>query len=523
MNSNRRLRQSWCRATIFVAAIASVCGPRAAEAQTRRTWNVGSGTWATTGNWLGGSVPTSSEIGTFSSMPFSTTNVAALLNADTSVGGLSFNSFGTTTLRSDSATARLLTLGTSGISMGGTAGAVTLGVSGSAVNLVLNGTQTWTNNSRAFPLTVVGTINTAGSVGSDLTITGSNNTAISGVISGAAGRVISLVKSGAGMLSLSGANTFTGGVTLNSGTLTVNNASALGTGTVTINGGVVQNIASWSTNNPQSWSGDFSVGSTGNTNLGAGAVTMIGNRVITALFSPGSSMSGVTNLSGVISGTGSLTKSGSGAVQINANNTFSGGFTLNSGTVSIGGVTAPFGTGRLTINGGAIDNQNNLLGGWSTIPQTWNGDWIYVSVNSLNTGTAAITLGGSRNVTAVAPGNNILAFNGPIGDGGNGFGFTKSGTGQIDLGAANTYTGATTVNAGTLRLDFSSANAPANNILGTAGTLVMGGGILQVTGRGGASAQTLAGLTLNPGGSAISLTSSGGNTLRLSVGEITRR
>ncbi|HET6440910.1 MAG TPA: autotransporter-associated beta strand repeat-containing protein, partial [Phycisphaerae bacterium] len=71
--------------------------------------------------------------------------------------------------------------------------------------------------------------------GTTPTITANANAAISSVIAGSAG----LTKTGAGTLTLSGANTTTGGVTLGAGTLNINHAQALGTGTFIISGGKI--------------------------------------------------------------------------------------------------------------------------------------------------------------------------------------------------------------------------------------------------------------------------------------------
>ena len=64
---------------------------------------------------------------------------------------------------------------------------------------------------------------------------------VSGPIAGYAGNGI--IKSGAGQMTLAGANTFTGPITLNSGGLNINNNTALGTGTFTIAGGTIDSTA----------------------------------------------------------------------------------------------------------------------------------------------------------------------------------------------------------------------------------------------------------------------------------------
>ena len=90
----------------------------------------------------------------------------------------------------------------------------------------------------------------------------SGDVAVGGAISGAG---FGLTKSGPNQLALSGANTFTGGVTLNAGRLNINyggtNASAIGTGRLTINGGTLGNTSSGAvtlaTNNPQTWAAEY--------------------------------------------------------------------------------------------------------------------------------------------------------------------------------------------------------------------------------------------------------------------------
>ncbi len=70
--------------------------------------------------------------------------------------------------------------------------------------------------------------------GSTLTLGAADSTIFAGVISGFQSQI---VKQGAGTLALSGANTYSGGTTLNGGVITVENNSALGTGTLAMAAG----------------------------------------------------------------------------------------------------------------------------------------------------------------------------------------------------------------------------------------------------------------------------------------------
>ena len=98
----------------------------------------------------------------------------------------------------------------------------------------------------------------------------SNNLTVGGVISGS---VESLVKAGAGTLTLDGADTYSGGTTLSAGQLNVNNPLALGGGTVAISGGTLGNTSgtavTLSTAGTEKWSGDFAFAGTNDLNLAA--------------------------------------------------------------------------------------------------------------------------------------------------------------------------------------------------------------------------------------------------------------
>ena len=130
--------------------VASLLAPAAASGQTV-TWNVTTGTWSTAGSWLSGTVPATTDTAYFSGTSVGSNNVTALLSLNTTIGGLSFDSSGTTVIRSATTTTGTatptLTLGTGGIAMSASSGEVTIGASGSAVYLILAGGQTWTNNS----------------------------------------------------------------------------------------------------------------------------------------------------------------------------------------------------------------------------------------------------------------------------------------------------------------------------------------------------------------------------------------
>jgi autotransporter-associated beta strand protein len=276
-------------------------------------------------------------------------------------------------------------------------------------------------------------------------------------------------KSGAGVMQLSGANTFTGGATLSAGQLNINSATALGTGTFTIDSGTTIDNTSGaaitdSDNNAQSWGGSFTFTGSNALNLGTGAVTMSVSETVTTTAS-------TLTVGGIISGAGdSLTKAGAGALALAGSDTYSGGTTLSAGTLDINN-TAAIGTGTFTINGGAINNTSGAavtLGG--SIAETWAASFTYTGTNSLNLGNGAITLTTNATVTASA---STLTVGGII-SGANSL--TKAGAGTLALNGANTYSAGTTLSAGTL--DINNATA-----IGT-GTFTINGGTINNTSGG---------------------------------------
>ena len=140
-----------------------------------------------------------------------------------------------------------------------------------------------------------------------------------------------ITKAGPGTLILSGANTYTGDTTVNAGTLVARGGhDRLGTGgTTTIARGATINLSGTT--------------QTFANLMGAGTLSNIGDLTV-----------GAGTFSGVISGTGgSLVKNSPGTLTLSGANTYTGGTTLDSGTLAAGN-NAAFGPGPLTINGGTL-------------------------------------------------------------------------------------------------------------------------------------------------------------------------
>ena len=370
----------------------------------------------------------------------------------------------------------------------------------------------------------------------NIIVASANGTGIGTSLAGNA----SLTQSGAGSLTLSGANTYAGGTTLTAGTLNINHATALGSGTIHIDAGTIDNTSgaakTLTSTGSQIWDGNFTFTGTNDLDLGAGAVNVgAALRVISI------SNASTLTVGGVMSGTGGVKREGgdangelllsgnnihtgitmvaSGILTLSGNNSgASGGVTINGGILNINSATA-LGAGAFTINGGTIDNTS---AGDITVTtansQNWAGSFTYTgSAHSLNLGTGGVSvLSANRTITV---GGNTLAIDGDINGG---WGITKAGAGRLALSGKNTYTGATTVDAGTLALQFNTTNkagvinSSSALTLGGASTLSLLGGTVSEQ-----NFQTFTTTTLSGGQSTVSFTLNNASNITLTLGTLT--
>jgi autotransporter-associated beta strand protein len=199
-----------------------------------------------------------------------------------------------------------------------------------------------------------------------------------------------------------------------------------------------------------------------------------------------------------IAGTGSLNMTGGGITTLNNNNTYTGGTTVSAGTLTLAGNNTTtgattvnsgtlninnanaLGTGALTMNGGAIDNTSGaaiILA--TTNAQNWNGDFAFGGTKDLDLGANNVPLTASRTITTNGAAKLIVSSV----ISGTGFGIGKAGTGKMVISGANTYTGSTIINAGTLEISGgttgdTNANIQISPNLGDNGTLLVSGGIV---------------------------------------------
>ncbi|MGC1391256.1 MAG: DUF2341 domain-containing protein, partial [Bacteroidales bacterium] len=373
-----------------------------------------------------------------------------------------------------------------------------------------------------------GTMTLSGNVGGatfNLNITGTGNGVESGIIGTTTGKV---TKNGTGYWTLSGVNTFSGAVTINSGILSVNTLANAATNSPLGNGNTTPAISIAGagtlqyTGTGHSSSRAITLTGSGATidASGTGTMTLSGN-VGGNTFNLKLTGSGAGVESGVIGTTsGNVTKNGTGAWTLSNTNTFTGGVTLNAGNLNIN-QTQALGTvaGTFAINGGTIDNTTAAAITTLNYPLTWNGDFTFTGTRNLNLGTGAVTIGADRQVTVAA---NTLTVGGVISAAA--FNLTKAGTGTLTLGT-NTVTlkglnisaGTFTAPSTTLNLagDFSNSGTFTHN----GGTVNFNGSVVQAI--GGSAATAFNNLILN---NAAGFTLSGGvtigNTMTMTLGNI---
>ncbi|WP_189608066.1 beta strand repeat-containing protein [Saccharospirillum salsuginis] len=269
---------------------------------------------------------------------------------------------------------------------------------------------------------------------------------VTGVISGSG----DLEKITTAALVLSGTNTYSGNFTISTGNVSITDGSNLGSGTVTLNGGTL-------------------------------TVTGSDVTITNELVASSGNLSNANNVtwSGVISGSGGLTKNGAGTLTLSGTQTHSGTTNITAGDVSITDDTN-IGSGTITLNGGGL-----TVTGTGTID----------NAISIGAGNGTATNANAATLSGVISGTGSL---------------TKAGAGTLTISATNTNTGTLTLSAGKTVVT-GSVSGPVS--VGNTATLestdtvsglvtVASGGTLQT----GASPGTLTlagGLTLDSGGTLV--------------------
>ncbi|HCI7689443.1 TPA: fibronectin-binding autotransporter adhesin ShdA [Salmonella enterica] len=351
----------------------------------------------------------------------------------------------------------------------------------------------------------------------------------------------SLVKTGTGELTLSGDNTYSGGTTIAGGTLTADHADSLGSGDIA-NSGVLQ-VGEGELKNTLSGSGSLVKTGTGELTLNGdndySGGTTIDDGTLTAdhadslgsgdIDNNGVLQVGEGELKNTLSGTGSLVKIGTGELTLNGDNDYSGGTTIDDG-VLIADNADSLGTGAVANSGvlkvGEGELENTLSGTGSLVKTgtgelTLSGDNSYSGGTTISDGTLIADHADSLGTGAIANSGVLKVGEGELENTLSGSGsLVKTGTGELTLsGDNNTYSGDTTIADGTLIA--ANVNALGSGNIDNSGTLMLDANgafeLANVTTHTGATTALAAGSTLDAG----QLTQENGSTLSIDLGAAT--
>ena len=247
-----------------------------------------------------------------------------------------------------------------------------------------------------------------------LTVAQAQSSTLSGIVTGDAG----LIKDGIGQLTLTGNNTnYTGDIHVELGTVSINNSHALG-GSNTVSFAADTMLK---TTDTVTLENNILLSGTGNTTLDSASHDS-------------------TFRTGTISGTGALTKQGTGKLTLEGNNTaYTGNVSIAAGTLVIN-------------NSNAVGQSNTVTFANSTTLETNKA----AAVSLANT---TIQLAG--NTTVNNADTSSLTIANAITETATGSGFTKVGTGTLTLNGANSYTGNTSITGGKVVLGTNAATLGA--------------------------------------------------------------
>ena len=319
-------------------------------------------------------------------------------------------------------------------------------------------------------------------------------------------------KKGVGSLTLTGSNSFIGGLTVSEGTLRVGNS--MGSGPLTVQGGAVLDLNGFSASatslagsgvvqlgaatltlspvSAQVFSG--SIAGAGNiTKTGSFNLTLTGANTFTGTLTcsggilhvgvGGTSGSIASSLvlssastevsfnrsddityAGNISGSGIVNKRGSGRTTFSGSNTFTGGLNITSGVLEVAS-SAPLGAGSVLLSGGTLASTASF-----SVSRALN-----LATFPAGSGTIDVLSGTTLTWTGTASGSGSLV---------------KAGDGTLILSGSNTYGGTTTVSSGILKLGSAGAIPSGSQLIVLSGASVDYNGFVPALG----------GLTASPSG-----------------------
>jgi autotransporter-associated beta strand protein len=294
------------------------------------------------------------------------------------------------------------------------------------------------------------------------------NMTVADVIGGSGGLAIV----GGGVLTLSNSSTVSGGVQINGGTLDLAHPLAVQNSTVNLSPSGALNFAA------------------GITSPTLGGLAGAGNLVLATVASQSVTLNvgnngQSTTYSGNLSGGGGLTQTGPGILTLTGSNTYTGSTAVKAGTLQA--------TSTASLPGYATAGKISVSNGGMLAVSAGGSGWTSANIASLLSSNGSGFASGSALGIDTTPGNLSYASNiaGSMG-------VTKLGANTLTLSGSDTYTGPTSINAGSLIVDGSLAKT-AITVGGGAtlgGTGSIGG---SVTAAGGSSPSTWGTISLVDG------------------------
>ncbi|EHO1656625.1 fibronectin-binding autotransporter adhesin ShdA [Salmonella enterica] len=347
-----------------------------------------------------------------------------------------------------------------------------------------------------------------------------------------------LFKEGDGTLILSNTANDYGNTNINGGTLSANDAAALGSGDVAIaenaklelSQGTLDNNVTGEGQIVKSGSDELIV--TGDNNYSGGTTISDGTLIADhadslgtgAVANSGVLQVGEGELENTLSGSGSLVKTGTGELTLSGDNSYSGGTTITDGTLTADHADS-LGSGDIDNSGvlqvGEGELENTLSGSGSLVKTgtgelTLSGDNTYSGGTTITGGTLTADHADSLGTGAIANSGVLQVGEGELENTLSGSGsLVKTGTGELTLSGDNSYSGGTTISDGTLIA--ANVNALGGGNIDNSGTLMLDAegefNLANVTTQSGATTELAKGTTLN----VDSLTQQADSTLNIDL------
>jgi fibronectin-binding autotransporter adhesin len=509
------------------------CALAGLRSQTFVEWrNGGTNDLDSTANWTGDALPDNQQVAKFNSATFSPNNLHPQSSSMSLAGILLTTGSGDLTFTSSGGgSAKTITLGASGV-VNSSASTLTFDVT-SKVNLALAADATFEANGAIVIRDETNRGSTSGfSIGTHtLTLSGTSNASL--IEKGISPSTGSVIKTGPGTWTISGANSYTGTTTLSGGTLAIsilaNGGTASGLGksgnaaaNLIFDGGTLRYTdAAVSTDRQFTLAakgGTIDASGTGALTLAAtGAVSLGGSNTSPVLTLTGTN-TGNNTFAGTLgnngSGSSALVKSGAGTWVLTGQNTYAGGTSVQGGTLRLGVAGALPSTTLLSLYSGAVLDvlHNQTVAGFASgtsgegaTLQLGNGATFTVAMPVANESTTfAGSVTGNGIFAVSGAGNDVVNLTGSVA----GSITTQVGSGAtLVIGSGGDLTGPLQLGEGSTFSLNQSGSQTISGIISGAGSLQATSGTTILSG-----ANTYTGSTTITGGTLLVTNTSGSGT-----------